>query len=360
MVFTKAKKSSAGNSNGEHIVSTLTIALDIMGGDHSPPVILSAAVKAIKLHTDVHFTLCGQRDEIEPIFANLNDDERARITIEHCDQVVGMGEAPTSALRNKKQSSMRRILELVESGEADACVSAGNTGALLTLAYCVLKTLPGIDRPALVSDLPTASHHRVFLLDLGANVNCTSETLFQYGVMGSVLAQEIDGIENPRVALLNVGEEDIKGNAQVKYADQLFRNAKDLNYIGYVEGDDIFTDHADVVVTDGFTGNIALKSSEGLAKLVVNEVKRQSQRNIFTRIMARIALPLLKTIYNQVNPDQYNGASLIGLRGIVVKSHGNASSEAFYYAIYQAIQEAHMKVPEKIKSKIETVLMEQI
>ena len=178
--------------------------------------------------------------------------------------------------------------------------------------------------------------------------------------MASVLAQEVSGIEKPRVALLNVGEEDIKGNAQVKIADQLFRNASALNYIGYVEGDDIFTDYADVVVTDGFTGNIALKSTEGLAKLVINEVKRQSQMNLLSRLMARIALPLLKSIYNRVNPDQYNGASLIGLRGIVIKSHGNASADAFYYAIYQAMQEAKMGIPEKIKSKIETVLLEQL
>ena len=341
-------------------MSKLTIALDIMGGDHGPPVILSATLKAIRQHPDFKFILCGQQSVIEPAVADLLPEQRAGVTIEHCDDVVDMGDAPAFALRNKKQSSMRRIIELVESGEADACVSAGNTGALLAMAYYLLKTLPGIDRPALVSAMPTASHHKVFLLDLGANVNCTSEILFQYGVMASVLAQEVSGIEKPRVALLNVGEEDIKGNAQVKIADQLFRNASALNYIGYVEGDDIFTDYADVVVTDGFTGNIALKSTEGLAKLVINEVKRQSQMNLLSRLMARIALPLLKSIYNRVNPDQYNGASLIGLRGIVIKSHGNASADAFYYAIYQAMQEAKMGIPEKIKSKIETVLLEQL
>ncbi|MCP4862706.1 MAG: phosphate acyltransferase PlsX [Pseudomonadota bacterium] len=341
-------------------MSKLTIALDIMGGDHGPPVILSAVQKAIQSITDAQFILCGDENVILPALESLTEQQRQRAIVHHCEQIVEMGEPPTSALRNKKQSSMWKALQLVESGEADACVSAGNTGALLTMAFYLLKTLPGIDRPALVSDMPTASHHRVFLLDLGANVNCTSEILFQYGVMASVLAEQISGIESPRVALLNVGEEDIKGNAQVKYADQLFKNAKGINYIGYVEGDDIFTDYADVVVTDGFTGNIALKSCEGLAKLVINEVKRQSQANFFSRMMARIALPLLKTVYNRVNPDQYNGASLLGLRGIVIKSHGNASAEAFYYAILQAKQEAEMKVPEKIKSKIETVLLEQL
>jgi glycerol-3-phosphate acyltransferase PlsX len=341
-------------------LSKLTIALDIMGGDHGPPVILSAAVKAIQLHPDVNFALCGDETVIENGLSSLSSQERTRVCVYHCDQVVEMGEVPTSALRNKKRSSMRKVVELVKQGDANACVSAGNTGALLTLSFYLLKTLSGIDRPALINMMPTTSHHNVFLLDLGANVNCTPEILFQYGVMGSVLAQEVSGIASPRVALLNVGEEDIKGNAQVKSADQLFKDAPGINYIGYVEGDDIFTDHADVVVTDGFTGNVALKSSEGLAKLVINEVKRQSQRNLYTRILAKIAFPLLKSIYNSVNPDQYNGASLIGLRGIVIKSHGNASKDAFYYAIVQAMNEAKMQVPDKIKTKIETVLLEQL
>ena len=341
-------------------MSKLTIALDIMGGDHGPPVILSAAIKAIQHHPDVNFALCGDESIINPAIQVLSDAERRRVVVSHCDQVVDMGEAPTSALRHKKRSSMRKAIELVQAKEAHACVSAGNTGALLTLSFYLLKTLSGIDRPALVSMMPTASHHKVLLLDLGANVNCTPDILFQYGVMGSVLAQQVAGIASPRVALLNVGEEDIKGNAQVKSADQLFKDAPGINYIGYVEGDDIFTDHADVVVTDGFTGNVALKSSEGLAKLVVSEVKRHSQRNIYTRLMAKSAFPLLKSIYNSVNPDQYNGASLIGLRGIVIKSHGNASKDAFYYAIVQAMQEARMQVPDKIKTKIETVLLEQL
>ena len=331
-----------------------------MGGDHGPPVILSAAVKAIQLHPDVHFALCGDETVIENGLSSLSSQERTRVSVYHCDQVVEMGEVPTSALRNKKRSSMRKVIELVKEGDANACVSAGNTGALLTLSFYLLKTLSGIDRPALINMMPTTSHHNVFLLDLGANVNCTPEILFQYGVMGSVLAQEVSGIPSPRVALLNVGEEDIKGNAQVKSADQLFKDAPGINYIGYVEGDDIFTDHADVVVTDGFTGNVALKSSEGLAKLVINEVKRQSQRNLYTRILAKIAFPLLKSIYNSVNPDQYNGASLIGLRGIVIKSHGNAQKDAFYYAIVQAMKEAEMHLPDKIKTKIETVLLEQL
>ena len=341
-------------------MSQLTLALDIMGGDHGPPVILSAALKAIRLHPDFNFILCGDRRVIDPEINQLNEAQRSRVIVRHCEEIVTMSDAPAHALRHKKDSSMRRAIEAVQTKEADACVSAGNTGALLSLAYYLLKTLQGVDRPALVSFMPTAGHHKVLLLDLGANVNCTCEALFQYAVMGSVLAELMMGKTKPRVALLNVGEEDIKGNTLVKLADEHLRSVPALNYIGYVEGDDIFTDHADVVVTDGFTGNIALKSSEGLAKLVASEVKKQSASNVWSRIRARIALPLLKSIYNRVNPDQYNGASLIGLRGIVVKSHGNASADAFYYAIFQAMQEARLRVPEKIKHKIETVLLEQL
>ena len=331
-----------------------------MGGDHGPPVILSAALRAVRLHPDFNFILCGDRSVIDPELAQLSEAERSRVTVRHCDDVIAMTDSPSQALRHKKDSSMRRAIEAVQTKQADACVSAGNTGALMCLAYYLIKTLQGIDRPALVSFMPTAGHHRVLLLDLGANVNCTSEALFQYAVMGSVLAEQMLGKQRPRVALLNVGEEDIKGNTLVKVADEHLKQVPALNYIGYVEGDDIFTDYADVVVTDGFTGNVALKSSEGLAKLVVNEVKKQSSSNLWSRLMARIALPLLKSIYNRVNPDQYNGASLIGLRGIVVKSHGNASADAFYYAILQAMQEARLRVPEQIKSKIETVLLEQL
>lgn len=340
-------------------MSHLTIALDIMGGDHGPHVTVPAAIKALQENPQLSFIFCGDEAAISEHLSDLPAELLSRITLKHCSQNVLMDERPTTALRSKKDSSMRRALELVEQGEADACVSAGNTGALLAMAYYVLKTLPGIDRPALISSLPTASRHKVFLLDLGANVNCDSETLFQYAVMGSVMAKEVSGIKHPRVALLNVGEEQIKGNDQVKYTAKLLTDCKGINYIGYVEGNDIFTDCADVVVTDGFVGNIALKSCEGLGKLVIHEVKRVSSKNIMTRIMAKIALPLLKKIYSRVNPDQYNGASLIGLRGIVVKSHGNATSDAFLYAIREAEQEVSRQVPNKIKDKIEAVLMER-
>ena len=337
----------------------LTIALDIMGGDHGPLITLPAVEQALQEFPQLKFVLCGDDTAMKSYFQDKDSSITDRLIFEHCSEVVGMDEKPTHALRNKKDSSMRKMLELVESGTADACVSAGNTGALLAMAYYVLKTLPGIDRPALISTMPTNSQHKVYLLDLGANIESDADTLFQYAVMGSVLAEEVSGISSPKVALLNVGEEQIKGNDKVKYAGKLLHEAKGINYIGFVEGDDIFTDCADVVVTDGFVGNIALKSCEGLAKLVINEVKRVSNKNIATRIMAKIALPLLRKIYSRVNPDQYNGASLIGLRGIVVKSHGNATSDAFLYAIREAVREVSRQVPTKIKDKIESVLMER-
>ncbi|GAA0851900.1 phosphate acyltransferase PlsX [Aliiglaciecola litoralis] len=341
------------------ISSRLTIALDIMGGDNGPHVTLPAAVKALQQNSNLFVILCGDENIIGDMLGELDPDLTSRIEIQHCSEHVAMDELPSHALRNKKDSSMRRALERVECGDADACVSAGNTGALLAMAYHVLKTISGIDRPALVSALPTEGHHKLFLLDLGANVNCDSETLFQYAVMGSVLAEEVTGVSFPRVALLNVGEEQIKGNDQVKFTAKLLQDAPGINYTGFVEGNDIFTNCADVVVTDGFVGNIALKACEGLAKLVLEEAKRVSNQNLMTKILAKIALPLLRKIYLRVNPDQYNGASLIGLRGIVVKSHGNASSDAFLYAIKEALQEVHRQVPQKIKDKIESVLMER-
>jgi glycerol-3-phosphate acyltransferase PlsX len=339
-------------------LSRLTLALDIMGGDNGPHIILSSALSALQQYPQLNLIVCGEQPIMQAWFEQLPAEFYPRIELSACTQTVLMDERPTSVLRSKKDSSMRRVLELVEQKRADACVSAGNTGALLAMAYYVLKTLPGIDRPALISSLPSISGKNVYLLDLGANVVCDSEVLFQYAVMGSVLAHEVAGIAQPRVALLNVGAEQIKGNDQVKYAGKMLTEAKGINYIGYVEGNDIFTEKADVIVCDGFVGNIALKSCEGLAKLVLDEVKAVSEQSIMTKIMAKIALPLLRKIYSRVNPDQYNGASLIGLRGIVVKSHGNASSEAFLYAIHEAIHEVTMQVPSKIKHKIEAVLME--
>tara|TARA_R110002167_G_scaffold73942_9_gene207228 strand:+ start:1630 stop:2625 length:996 start_codon:yes stop_codon:yes gene_type:complete len=330
-----------------------------MGGDFGPHIILPAALNSLLENPNLHLILCGPIELLEAWYDKQTPDIQIRSQLSDCQQVVAMDEAPIAALRNKKDSSMRRMLNLVEQGQADGCVSAGNTGALLAMAYHVLKMLPGVHRPALISLMPTVDNGKVYLLDLGANVDCDSEVLFQYAVMGSVLAELVGKLDKPKVGLLNVGSEQNKGNERVKSTAKMLRESSSIHYIGYVEGNDIFSQKADVIVTDGFAGNIALKSCEGLTKLVINEVKKASNQNWLNRILAKIALPLLRNIYLRMNPDQYNGASLIGLRGIVVKSHGNASSEAFLYAIRQAVKEVSMQVPTRIKDKIEAVLRER-
>jgi glycerol-3-phosphate acyltransferase PlsX len=340
-------------------LSRLTLALDIMGGDNGPHIIFPAALKALQQTPHLHFIFCGPLALMSQWLNKQLPNIQARITLSDCPESVAMDEVPAHALRHKKNSSMRRILDLVHNNQADACVSGGNTGALLSMAYYVLKTLPSIDRPALITLVPTINNGKVYFLDLGANINCDSEVLFQYAVMGSVLAEQIANIKQPKVALLNVGSENIKGNDQVKQTARLLTDSQHINYIGYVEGDDIFSQKADVIVTDGFVGNIALKSWEGLVNFLIQDVKKASQHNWLSKMVAKIAMPVFRNIYLRMKPDQYNGASLIGLRGIVVKSHGNASSEAFFYAIREAIQQVEMQVPNKIRDKIEAVLMER-
>ncbi len=260
-----------------------------------------------------------------------------------------MDESPAQALRAKKDSSMRVAINLVKQGEADACVSAGNTGALMATARFVLKTLPGIDRPAICTTLPTV-HGHTRMLDLGANVDSKAEHLLQFAVMGSVLAT-VNGIDQPRVGLLNIGEEDIKGNEQVKEAVRLLA-ASDLHYIGFVEGDGIFLDEVDVVVCDGFVGNVALKSSEGVAKLIRHYMTQEFKRNPLTRLAGLVALPVLRALGRKIDPRRYNGASLLGLQGIVVKSHGGADALAFANAIQVAMLEAERKVPQQIDAHL--------
>lgn len=336
----------------------ITIALDIMGGDRGPHVFLPAIKRSLDTHSDISFIICGEASAVTDIIKQLSTSQQERAFERICAQSVGMSTKPTDALRKLKDSSMRVAVDLVQNEQANGCVSCGNTGALMAIAYYVLKTIPGISRPALVSSLPTATKQKVLLLDLGASINYDAENLLQYALMGSVLTQQIMGADSPRVALLNVGEEDIKGHSLIKHADLLIKQCESINYIGYVEADTMFSGNVDVVVTDGFTGNVALKASEGIAKLVVSEIKSLTQETWFARFMSKLTLPFLKSLYQRMNPDQYNGASLIGLRGTVVKSHGNASSEACFYAIEQAIAEVRQGVPEKIKTIIEHELME--
>ncbi|MCK5092033.1 MAG: phosphate acyltransferase PlsX [Gammaproteobacteria bacterium] len=334
-----------------------TIALDAMSGDLGPDVVIQAAIDVLARNKSVKLILVGDEQQLSWKLQNFNAEQSERLTIYHASQVVEMHESPSLAMRKKKDSSMRVSINLVDEGAADACVSAGNTGALMATSRFVLKTLSGIDRPAIISALPSIEGH-THVLDLGANVDCSSEHLFQFAVMGSVLASAIDNIEHPRVGLLNVGEEEIKGNERVKLASQLLSDS-DLNYIGFVEGDDIYKGGVDVVVCDGFVGNVALKTSEGLAKMISHFMKEEFSRNILTRIMGLITIPVLRAFRKKFDPRRYNGASLVGLRGIVIKSHGGADKLAFANAIEIAMIEVDKAVPQKISSQLESILMEK-
>lgn len=326
----------------------LTIALDVMGGDHGPEVIVPAAVSYLHATRDTALILVGQEEEIVKHLPHGMVGERLRIR--HASQAVAMDELPSKALRLKKDSSMRVAIDLVKAGEANACVSAGNTGALMAIARFVLKTLPNIDRPAIMTSVPsiTGSTH---LLDLGANVDCTADHLYQFAVMGSETVTAVEGIAAPKVGLLNIGAEEIKGNEQVKGAHELLARSS-LNYIGYVEGDTIYLGGVDVVVSDGFVGNVALKSSEGVAKMVRHFLTVNFRRNWLTRLSALAARPVLKRFSRFFDPRRYNGASLLGLRGIVIKSHGGADVLAFENAIHIAEKEIHCNIPERIAHRV--------
>ena len=328
----------------------LTIALDGMGGDAGPDMVVPAALRVLETAGNtLRLILVGQEDVLAARLARLAAKGHPQLVVRHASQLVSMDESPAQALRVKKDSSMRVAINLVKQGEADACVSAGNTGALMATARFVLKTLPGIDRPAICTTLPTVRGH-TRVLDLGANVDSKAEHLLQFAVMGSVLAA-VNGLQRPRVGLLNIGEEDIKGNEQVKDAARLLA-ASDLNYIGFVEGDGVFLDDVDVVVCDGFVGNVALKSSEGVAKLIRHFMAQEFKRNPLTRLAGLIALPVLRALGRKIDPRRYNGASLLGLQGIVVKSHGGADALAFASAIRVAILEVEQAVPERIAAHL--------
>lgn len=335
----------------------LTIALDVMGGDHGPDVVLPAALRFLKHHEGVRLLLVGDQEVIADRLARLGASSDPRLEIQHASQTVEMDELPSRALRFKKDSSMRVAINMVKEGRAQACVSAGNTGALMSTARFVLKTLAGIDRPAICTSLPTITGH-TWMLDLGANIDSSPEHLFQFGLMGSVLAEATGSSTNPRVGLLNIGAEEMKGSETIKGAANLLA-ASPLNYIGFVEGDDIYSGKVDVVVCDGFIGNISLKSSEGVAKMIAHFIKREFTRNLFTRMAGLVALPVLKAFKKQIDPRRYNGASLLGLRGSVIKSHGGADVLAFSQAIEVAAVVVEGNVPELISSRLESVMVER-
>ncbi len=338
-------------------MSNIVISVDAMGGDHGPVVTVPAAFRLLARHNNVNLILVGDAKVLqEKINACDNLALAKRISIQHAQEVVLMDELPSKALRNKKDSSMRVAINLVKEGIAHACVSAGNTGALVATARFVLKTLPGIDRPAITTHFPTMIPNKnINFLDLGANVDSPADYLFQLAVMGSVLSSVVDNIPNPRVALLNIGSEEIKGNEQIKKAAQILSNNKNINYIGFVEGDDIFKGEVDVIVCDGFIGNIVLKTIEGALKLVKFYAKRSIMHSWFTKITAIMALPMLRKLQRDIDPDKYNGATLVGLKGVVIKSHGGAGISAFTSALDTAVIEAEKNVPQRIADELAKV-----
>ncbi len=332
----------------------IAIAIDAMGGDSGPSVVVSGAKLALENHPDLSLILVGDEAVVSEEIRKLGMDTSSRLRVHHASEVVRMDDLPSVAMRNKKDSSMRVAINLVKEGQASACVSAGNTGALMAIARFVLKTLPGIDRPALCTTMPALKGH-THMLDLGANLDCTAEHLQQFGIMGATLAEAVDNVENPKVGLLNIGAEEIKGNDQVKAAGKLLESSG-INYIGYVEGNEIYTDTADVVVCDGFVGNVALKTSEGLASMISFYLMEAFKSSFFGKLAGLLALPIIKSFKQRIDWRRYNGDSLLGLKGIVIKSHGSADAPAFANAIKVAKIEVAKNVPEMIAAHLEPLL----
>jgi glycerol-3-phosphate acyltransferase PlsX len=336
-------------------LTNITIAIDAMGGDHGLDIVIPASIQAVRKHPDLKLLLVGQQDQVLQHLKKhgLSDKHplRKQLAIEHASEVVAMDELPSHALRNKKDSSMRVAINLVKEGAAAACVSAGNTGALMATARFVLKTLPGIDRPAIIAELPTL-HHRTRVIDLGANVDSCAEHLFQFAVMGSALIQAVDKKSKPKIAILNIGVEEIKGNDQVKRTAHMLAECPLMNYVGYVEGDGFYSGDVDLVVCDGFVGNVALKASEGLAKLMLTVLKESFAQNVLTKMVGLLARPALGHLKRRMDPARHNGASLLGLNGIVVKSHGGASELAFKFAIEEAVLQVRNNVVDLVRHQI--------
>jgi phosphate acyltransferase len=327
----------------------IRVAIDAMGGDHGLVVTIPAAVEFLERNPGASVLLVGQAPRIEAALGQQSAFPRlqSRIQIRHTDEVVAMDDPPAVALKGKRRSSMRLALEAVSDGEAQAAVSAGNTGALMAISRYVLKTLEGIDRPAIATSLPNRTGGATLMLDLGANVDCSPEHLVQFAMMGAALVTSLGGESRPSIGLLNVGEEIIKGNETVKQAGELLR-ATSLNFVGNVEGNDIFKGTVDVIVCDGFVGNVALKTSEGLAQMMGGFLKKEFTQSWFTRLLALAARPVLKRFARRVDHRRYNGAALLGLRGIVFKSHGSADAYAFRHALDRAAEAASHGLNQRI------------
>ncbi len=316
-----------------------------MSGDLGPEVVVHAAAATLAKYRNLELILVGDRDELQKLVDGIVGDD-PRLRIEHASEVVAMSEPPADALRKKKDSSMRVAINLVKDGAAAACVSAGNTGALMATAKFVLKMLPGIDRPAIIGELP-AMGGSVHMLDLGANTQATADQLFQYAVMGSIVATDVAGVDQPRIGLLNVGAEDIKGHETVREAAAMLADST-LNYVGFIEGSDLTSGKVDVVVTDGFTGNVALKTMEGTVVLGKHYLARAFKRSWFTKLQAFLAGSVLRQLSAELDSRNYNGATLAGLNGIVIKSHGSADAYAFQHAIDTAVVEVRNQLPQQI------------
>jgi phosphate acyltransferase len=331
---------------------SITLAIDCMGGDHGPHVTVPAVLDFLKTHPKANVVLVGQVETLTPLLDHQDRSLVDRIKVKDAREIVGMDESPALAMRSKKDSSMRVTVDLVKEQRVDACVSAGNTGALMAISRFVLKMLPGIDRPAICTVLPTIKGH-VHMLDLGANVDCEAEHLLQFAIMASTLVSAVEGKEAPTVGLLNIGEEEIKGNEVVKKAADLIRQS-DLNFIGNVEGDGVYKGEADVVVCDGFVGNVALKTTEGLAQMLATFLRQEFGRNAFTKLAGLVAMPVLTRFKRRVDHRVYNGACLLGLKGLVVKSHGSADAFAFRHAIEVAHEAARGQVISRISEHMKS------
>jgi glycerol-3-phosphate acyltransferase PlsX len=330
----------------------LTIAVDAMSGDHGAEAAVPAALDVLACDPELRLIIVGRGEIVRPLLGHGVHLDRCAVV--EATEVVGMDERPQDALRRKKNSSMRVAINLVEKGGAAACVSAGNTGALLATARFVLGMIPGIDRPAIVSAVPAVHGHTV-MLDLGANPDCNADHLVQFAVMGAVIAADLHGVSNPRVGLLNIGEEDIKGTEELREANRRLTGTA-LNFVGFVEGDDIFAGDVDVVVTDGFTGNVALKTMEGLARFIGGAMREEFTRTLVRKVGAVAAAPALQALKARLDPRAYNGASMVGLEGVVIKSHGGADRVSFANAVRVALTEARNGVPAQIGDLLKKVV----
>ncbi|ODQ06707.1 phosphate acyltransferase [Shigella sp. FC1655] len=331
-----------------------------MGGDFGPRITVPACLRALASNPHLKILLVGQPDSISPLLANQNAELISRLQVIPAEHIVANDAKPSQAIRASRGTSMRVALDLVKTGEAQACVSAGNTGVLMGLAKLRLNAIDGIERPALVSILPNQKKGKTVVLDLGANVNCDSKMLVQFAVMGAVMAEEIAEIDSPKVALLNIGEEESKGLDNIREAATVLKSTPNINYIGYVEGNELLTGKTDVLVCDGFAGNVSLKTMEGVIRVFLSLIKSSTTENKKTswwmKLLKKWLQKRLIKRFGHMNPDQYNGASLLGLRGIVIKSHGGANESAFTAAIEQAVHAVERKIPERIASRLTTVL----